>query len=81
MKKTEIEKIKLFEGSEYVVVKDKYNAPVIGYYLGKEKSILFKSYSYGHQSYGHIGGTTSLNKVATLNYYIDKGDGWTIFNP
>lgn len=74
LSKSEIKEIKLQDGSEYIVLSSESRGSTyyyIGFYLSRGKTDFFKAYSYGRQTYG---GSQSINKVATVSYYIVDGN-------
>ncbi len=79
--KSEIKEIELKDGSKYIVLPStNYGSTdyFIGFYLSQGSTDFFKTYSYGHQTYA--GSSASINKVATLSYYIVKGNNLTLLH-
>lgn len=74
--KSEVKKIKIEYGKEYIVLKSSKNGVTsyyIGFFITKNDFKLFKSYLHDHRSYG-FGQPASINKVTTIEYYVVEDD-------
>jgi hypothetical protein len=79
---SEIKKIKIKWGEEYVVlrnVKSGVTSYYIGFFITKNTFKLFKTYIHDHQSYG-FGQPASINKVTTVRYYVVEEDSIRALN-